>query len=188
MDFQAVRYLVDGVVPGQAGNDHPVATPMGLFGTSDGYVNIAAHGQAMFARFCETIGVSQLPGDERFVTARARYDNRAALNAEIATAMKLKVTDYWVERLNAAGIPAGPVYALDQVFADPQVKHLNMARPVEHPRLGRLNLVGQPLSIGDHDAGPRTPAPELGQHTDEILRELGYDEDAIRALREKRIV
>ncbi len=188
MDFQAARYLVDRDVPGQAGNDHPVATPMGLFGTADGFVNIAAHGQAMFARFCEEIGEGHLSNDERFATARSRFANRPALNAEIAAAMKTRTTDYWVERLNAIGVPAGPVYALDQVFEDPQVKHINMVRPVEHPRLGTLNLVGQPLSIGNHDAGPRSPAPELGEHTDAILRELGYNDNAIRALHEKRIV
>jgi formyl-CoA transferase len=188
MDFQAARYLVDRDVPGQAGNDHPVATPMGLFGTADGFVNIAAHGQAMFARFCEEIGEGHLSSDERFATARSRFANRPALNAEIAVAMKKRTTDYWVERLNAIGVPAGPVYALDQVFEDPQVKHINMVRPVDHPRLGTLNLVGQPLSIGNHDAGPRSPAPELGEHTDAILRELGYDDNAVRALHEKRIV
>src|SRR5438105_3667389 len=101
MDFQAARYLVDGEVPGQAGNDHPVATPMGLFGTADGFVNIAAHGQAMFARFCEAIDRAELSRDERFATARTRFANRAALNLEIAAALKRKSTDRWVENLNA---------------------------------------------------------------------------------------
>ncbi len=188
MDFQAVRYLVDGDVPGQAGNDHPVATPMGLFEARDGHVNIAAHGQAMFAKFCDAIELSNLPRDERFANPRARFANRPALNAIIAESMKLRTTDHWVEVLNAVGIPAGPVYRLDQVFDDPQVKHMNITRAVEHPRLGRLNLVGQPLAITGHDGGPRTPAPELGQHTDDILRELGYDENAIRELHEKHVV
>jgi crotonobetainyl-CoA:carnitine CoA-transferase CaiB-like acyl-CoA transferase len=188
MDFQAARFLVDHDVPGQAGNNHPVATPMGLFETSDGHVNIAAHGQALFAKFCTAIGASRLANDERFATARARFANRPALNAEIAAAMKAKPTAHWVETLNALGIPAGPVYTLDQVFGDPQVKHMNIARAIEHPRLGNLTLVGQPLTLDGHDAGPRTPAPELGQHTDEILRELGYDENAIRGFHETYIV
>jgi len=188
MDFQAARFLVDHEIPGQAGNDHPVATPMGLFETSDGHVNIAAHGQGLFAKFCTAIGASRLAADERFASARARFANRPALNAEIAAAMKARPTAHWVETLNALGIPAGPVYTLDQVFDDPQVQHMNIARTIEHPRLGNLALVGQPLTLEGHDAGPRTPAPELGQHTDEILRELGYDENAIRGFHETHIV
>jgi crotonobetainyl-CoA:carnitine CoA-transferase CaiB-like acyl-CoA transferase len=188
MDFQAARFLVDHVVPGQAGNDHPVATPMGLFETSDGHVNIAAHGQALFAKFCGAIDAVRLVSDERFATARARFANRPALNAEIAIALKTKPTAHWVDKLNALGIPAGPVHTLDQVFEDPQVRHLNVARAIEHPRLGKLTLVAQPIAIKGHDGGPRTPAPELGQHTDEILRELGYDDRAIGAFHEKCIV
>ena len=188
MDFQAARFLVDQHVPGQAGNDHPVATPMGLFESADGHVNIAAHSQATFARFCEAIDEPGIASDARFMTARTRYDNRPALNAAIQKAMKKKTTAHWVEHLNAIGIPAGPVYALDQTFADPQVQHLNLARAVEHASLGPLRLVGQPVSISGHDAGPRTAAPELGQHTDEILRELGYDRATIRKFHETDIV
>jgi crotonobetainyl-CoA:carnitine CoA-transferase CaiB-like acyl-CoA transferase len=188
MDFQAARVLVDGDVPGQAGNDHPVATPMGLFETEDGHVNIAAHGQAMYARLCEAIGRPELSADERFATARSRLANRAILNAEISKATRTKPTSHWVDRLNAIGIPCGPVLKLDEVFEDPQVKHLKLARAISHPTRGELRLVGQPLALSGHDAGPRTPAPELGQHTDEILRELGYSDTAISKLHEDGVV
>jgi formyl-CoA transferase len=188
MDFQAARWLVDHDVPGQAGNDHPVATPMGLFGTSDGHVNIAAHSSQMFEKFCAVADAMHLLKDERFSTARARYANRPALNAEVQAILRQRSTDDWIEKLNAAGVPAGPVYAVDKVFEDPQVRHLKMVRSVNHAKLGTLELVGQPVRFSDCDAGPRTAAPELGEHTEIILRELGYGSDQIAALKDRNII
>jgi len=188
MDFQAARWLVDHDVPGQAGNDHPVATPMGLFETSDGQVNIAAHNSQMFEKFCAVADAGHLLRDERFSSPRARYANRPALNAEVQSILKERSTNDWIEQLNAAGVPAGPVYAVDKVFEDPQVKHLGIVRPVNHPRLGTLDLVGQPVKFSDCDLGPRTAAPELGEHTDVILSELGYDSVEIAALKDRNII
>ncbi|MBV9331169.1 MAG: CoA transferase [Alphaproteobacteria bacterium] len=188
MDFQAARWLVDGDVPGQAGNDHPVATPMGLFEAADGHVNIAAHSETMFRKFCEVAGESRLLGDPRFSSHRARYANRAALNDEVKATIKKRTVAYWIERLNAAGVPAGPVYALDQVFADPGVKYIGMARSVTHPARGDIALVGQPVRFSDLDPGPRTVAPRLGEHTQTILRELDYSPQEIAALRRDNII
>jgi crotonobetainyl-CoA:carnitine CoA-transferase CaiB-like acyl-CoA transferase len=188
MDFQAARWLVDHVVPGHAGNDHPVATPMGLFETEDGLVNIAAHSAAMFQKFCTVAGAEHLLSDERFGTTRARYANRAALNNEVQALLKKRPTEFWIEQLNAAGVPAGPVYGLDEVFEDPQVRHLRLARSVKHPVLGEITLVGQPAECEGADVGPRTAAPELGEHTDTILGELGYNQAEVAALKAKNIV
>jgi crotonobetainyl-CoA:carnitine CoA-transferase CaiB-like acyl-CoA transferase len=188
MDFQAARWLVERDVPGQAGNDHPTAAPMGLFETADGHVNIAAAGAAMFARFCAVAGAERLMSDPRFVNPRARVANRAALNDEVQAIMKQKPSTFWIEELNEAGVPAGPVYTVDQMFEDPQVRHLRMARPIEHPKLGSIALVGQPLSFSGCDAGPRTVAPELGEHTSEILRELGLADAEIDALHARNVV
>ena len=188
MDFQAARWLIAGEVPGQAGNNHPVATPMGLFQTADGHMNIAAHSSQMFEKFCTVAEATRLLRDERFSTSRARYENRPALNAEIQSILKQHTTSEWIERLNAAGVPAGPVYSIDKVFEDPQVIHLDIVRAVNHPTLGKLDLVGQPVRFSDCDAGPRTAAPELGEHTDSILRELGYSPAEVTALREQNII
>src|SRR5262249_10941821 len=121
-------------------------------------------------------------------TTRARYANRPALNVEVRALLKQRSTKDWIERLNAAGVPAGPVYTVDQVFEDPQVNHLDMVKSVTHPQLGKLDLVGQPVRSADCAAGPRSAEPELGEHTDVILRELGYGAAEIAALKDRNII
>jgi len=187
LDFQAARWLVEGEVPGQAGNDHPTAAPMGLFPAEDGHFNLAVTGQDMFERFCGAIGAAHLAQDPRF-QRRGRSANRAALNAEIAEITRRRTIAHWVAALNAAGVPCGPVNRMDQVFADPQVEHLGIVRTVAHPTLGALKLVGQPMEIGDADGGPRTAAPEPGEHSQAVLAELGYGPEEIVALRAKGVI
>ena len=182
LDFQAARWLMDGQVPPQAGNDHPTAIPTGVFPTADGYVNLAAAGQSIYERFCKAVGAERLIADERFRSDGRRSRNRAALNAEIAEIMKTNTSDHWVHLLNEAGVPCGPINTIDKVFADPQVTQLKMAQPVEHPKLGTIRLVGQPFTLSGVEQKLRTAAPQAGEHTEEILSELGYDRAAIEAL------
>lgn len=187
LDFQAARWLVDAEVPGQAGNDHPTAMPMGLFPALDGLINLAASGATLFGRFCKAAGAEHLLADPRFA-GRAKVKHRAELNAAIAEITRTRTVADWVEILNAAGVPCGPVNAIDQVFADPQVAELDMVRGVEHPTLGRLNLVGQPIGLAGADGGPRTAAPEPGEHSEAVLAELGYSPAEIAALRAKGVI
>jgi formyl-CoA transferase len=181
MDFQAARWLVEGQVAQQQGNNHPTAVPMGLFPTADGVINLAPSGQAMFETFCRVGNAEHLIDDERFSFAN-RQRHRAEMNAEVEAVLRTRTTAEWIAALNAAGVPCGPVYGVDEVFADPQVEHLRMARPVTHPRLGEINLVGQPVELAGVDGGPRTAAPDVGQHTAEVLAALGYDAAAIADL------
>ena len=188
MDFQAARWTVDGEVAPQAGNDHPTNLPTGMFETSDGYLNIAASGDVMFGRLCKAIGAEELLADPRFADGLARRKNRAEIHDAINAYTRTRTTTDWVEHLNAAGVPSGPVYSLDQTFADPQVKHLGMAAPVDHPSRGRIDLIGQPVRFHRTPWQLRTASPEMGEHTDAILAGLGYSEGDIAGLRERAVV
>jgi crotonobetainyl-CoA:carnitine CoA-transferase CaiB-like acyl-CoA transferase len=188
MDFQAARYLMEGDVPKQAGNDHPTSIPTGVFPTTDGHINIAAAGEVMFARLCKAMGFPELIDDPHYKTGPARSANRAALNERIAEVTRTDGSAAWVDRLNAAEVPCGPIYAMNEVFADLQVKHLGMAQAVEHPTLGRTELVGQAIKLSRTPAKLETATPAFGEHTDEVLGELGYDAAKISDLRARKVV
>ncbi|MYE11072.1 MAG: CoA transferase [Gammaproteobacteria bacterium] len=184
LDFQAERWLLDREVPGQAGNDHPTAIPTGVFETRDGHINIAATGDAIYERFCTVMERPDWMTDPAYATSAARSANRDAMNAEIAAITRTRSSREWIETFNAAGVPAGYIYSVDEVFDDPQVKHLGMAVPVRHPELGDIELVAQPVRMSDSEFAVRRPTPALGEHTREILAEAGYDEATIDALAE----
>ncbi len=189
LDFQGSRWLMAGEVAKQAGNDHPTGIPTGVFPTADGQINIAASGDHMFRRFCEAADAMHLANNPDYATGVERSKNRKALNETIAEITKKRPSAYWIELMNEVGVPGGPIYPIDQTFADPQVQHLEMARPIDHPKLGPLKAVGQAINL------TRTPEPEklrptpgLGEHTDEILHGLGYSDAKIADLRARGVV
>lgn len=188
LDFQAARWLVDGQLPAQAGNNHPTAIPMGVFPTRDGLINIAASGQRLWRRFCEAVDAPALLNDPRFATAATRSKHRDELNAIIADLTRSETSLHWVERLNKAGIPAGPIYTLKETFEDPQVQHLGIVKPVQKVDGQSINLVEQPVRLTLTPSIMRSGAPAHGQHTDGVLAELGYGGDEIKALRESKVV
>jgi crotonobetainyl-CoA:carnitine CoA-transferase CaiB-like acyl-CoA transferase len=183
LDFQAARWLMAGEVAGQMGNDHPTLSPMGVFPTADGHVNIAASSPAQFEHFCQAAGRTDWLADPRFSGGRRRAENRAALNAAIGEETRKRPSAWWVEALEAAGVPCGPILAIDAVFADPQVKHLRMAAPAEHPRLGATSMVDSPINMEGLETRIRTIAPLTAADTDAVLAELGYGEGEIAAMR-----
>lgn len=188
MDFQAARWTIDRQVPGQAGNHHPVMVPMGCFATADGYVNIGAAGGRLLHAFCSVIGLPSLPDDVRFDSLEKRSANRAELNALVAARLRTRTTAAWVSALNDAGVPCGPVYRMDEVFADPQAEHLAMTQTVRHPVLGPLAIVRNAVRISGAPDTVRTPSPDLGEHTDEVLAGLGYSSAEIDRLRAQAVI
>lgn len=188
LDFQAARWTVARQVPGQAGNDHPTSIPTGVFPTADGHINIAASGQHIFKRLCEAIDARGLLDDPDFATTDKRSDNRVRLNAELSACTRRFRSADLVERLNAAGVPSGPINAIDQVFADPQVQHVRMAVPMPHPTRTDVAVVNQAVGLSRTPPVIDRPTPRLGQHTEEILAELGYDAAAIAGLRQRDVI
>ena len=183
LDFQAARYLMKREVAPQVGNDHPTSMPTSAYPTADGHLNVAASGEGMWQRLCTELGREDLLKDPDFSSNEKRARNRARLNTELGASFRRKTSAEWVEALNGAGVPCGPIYRIDQVFADPQVQHLGVAAPVEHARLGRFEVLNQAVRLSRTPAAVAAATPEIGQHTDEILRELDYRAEDIARLR-----
>jgi formyl-CoA transferase len=188
LDFQAARWLVDHEVAKQAGNNHPTSIPTGVFTTSDGHINIAVAGQEIWRRFCQAIGHEELTLNPAYSSSAERSRNRDALNAELATFLCRRPSAQWIELLNRAGVPCGPINTIDQVFADPQVRHLGLVQSVRSHERGEVELVGQPILMDRTPSRIRTPPPTIGEHTEEILRELGYDDRQIADLRAAEVL
>ena len=188
LDFQAARYTMSGEVPGQVGNDHPTSMPTSAYATKDGHINVAASGTKMWGVVCEALGRPELLDHPDFNTADGRAKNRKALNEEMSRSLKTKTSAEWVDIMNKGGVPCGPIYRMDEVFADPQVKHMQIRAEVDHPRLGKIGLINQPIKLSRTPAKLATATPERGEHTEEVLKELGLEKIEIEKLKNERVV
>ncbi|MEK7231106.1 MAG: CoA transferase [Pseudomonadota bacterium] len=188
LDFQAARWLVAKEVPPQAGNDHPTGIPTGVFPTADGYINIAASAQTMWERLCNALGAQELLARPEYATPPLRSKNRAECNKDVAEFTRRKSSREWLEAFEQGSVASGPIYKMNEVFADPQVEHLGMAVPVRHPVLGDIELVGQPFRLSRTPSEIRNATPERGEHTDEVMHELGYGDGQIADLRRRLVI
>ena len=190
LDFQAAQWLIDHKVPKSTGNEHPLTVPTGVFETQDGFINLAAIGNTMFRRLCQALEVPELVDEPGFGSDPERVQNRDRVNAAVGAAFKKRSTAEWTERLLKAGVPCGPIYNVDQMFADPQVQHLGIARKMQHPELGEIEVVGLPMNFSRYPRaqGPLTAAPHQGDQTDAILADLGYSAGQIADMRTRCVV
>jgi crotonobetainyl-CoA:carnitine CoA-transferase CaiB-like acyl-CoA transferase len=188
MDFQAARYLIDGEVPQSSGNEHPYVTPMGVVATKDGHMNLGVGSDAQWRAFCVLIGHSDWGTNVDYATNPARFERRDELWVRLKPIFAQKTTAEWVKTLEGAGVPAGPIYMMDEVFADPQVQHLGMATPIYHPVRGETKLVAQPVKLSRTPASIYVSAPDAGEHSDAILTEVGLSLDEIAALRDRNVI
>ena len=188
LDFQGARWLIGGEVPKQAGNNHPTSIPTGVFKTADGLINIASAGGAIWARFLKAADAAELGERAEYRTAAERSKHRDALNADIERYTVKRTSAEWIELLNKAGVPCGPIYSIDQVYADPQVVHLGIAQPVKTKDKKPLRMARQPMSLSRTPSKFVAPPPSLGEHSEAVLKEFGFSTKEIAALRKANAI
>jgi formyl-CoA transferase len=187
MDFQTSRWLIDGDVPTQAGNYHPTSIPTGVYKAKDGYMNIAVFGSKIWERFCDILGAPEWVTDERYKDKQGRSIHRDSINAEINRRLATQERAYWVEKFNAGGVACGLINDVKGVFDEPQIQHLGMVKDVVSIHQGPQRLVGQPVQLERTPSTIARAAPKRGEHSDEILRELGLETDTLARLKAKGV-
>ena len=189
LDYQAARWLMAGEIPEQAGNSHPTSFPTGVFPTKDGHINIAGAGaQNMWERLCRALPAEHLLAVPEYASGVLRSEHREVLHAQISEYTRRRTSKEWVDIFEAANVACGPIYRMNEVFADPQVQHLGIAVPLAHPVLGDIKVVGQPFGLSRTPPHLHAATPERGEHTDDILQAMGYTTEQIADFRGRLVI
>ena len=188
LDFQAARWLSEKHVAGQAGNNHPTSVPTGVFKTSDGSINLAVAGETIWRRFAEAVDKQEWLEKVEFKNAKERLKNRDYLNKLIEELTVTKTSNEWVETLEKVGVPCGPINSIDEVFNDPQVKHIGIAQSIDTIPFGQTELVGQPFNLSRSPSIMKQRPPEKGEHNEDILLDLGFSNEELNELKSKNII
>jgi crotonobetainyl-CoA:carnitine CoA-transferase CaiB-like acyl-CoA transferase len=188
LDFQAARWLVNEEIPGQTGNNHPQSMPTGVFNTKDGHMNLGVAGDTIWARFCKEVEREDWIDDPKYVDGNSRDVNRDQLCDDLNKLFAENTTDYWLKRLNDASIPCGAINTIDQVFAEPQVKHQKIRETVTSKVMGDIELVPQPIRMSRSKSELKVAPPERGENSDEILKGLGYTDEQLADLRSRTVI
>ncbi|MEO1346942.1 MAG: CoA transferase [Pseudomonadota bacterium] len=188
LSFQAANYLAAGVEPVRSGNEHQLVAPYGVFDTADGAIALAPSNDGVYSKLLAVLDMEHLLEDERIDTNEKRMKNRALMRDILEPVFTSKSTDHWIETMNAAGVPAGPILSVPGVFADPQVIHREMVMPVDHGDRGTVQMLGFPMKFSQEPCQVRHPAPELGEHSAEVLRDAGFGPDEVTDLSDRGVV
>ncbi|MBU3584208.1 CoA transferase [Polynucleobacter sp. 15G-AUS-farblos] len=187
MDFQNSRWLIDGDIPTQAGNYHPTSIPTGVYKAKDGYMNIAVFGSKIWERFCDILGAPEWVADERYKDKQGRSINRDSINAEINRRLAAQDCAYWVERFNEGGVACGLINDVKGVFEEAQVQHLGIVKDVVSIHHGPQKMVGQPMQLTRTPSTVARSAPKRGEHSEEILKEIGLEAAELSNLKAKGV-
>jgi crotonobetainyl-CoA:carnitine CoA-transferase CaiB-like acyl-CoA transferase len=188
LTYQAGRYLASGNVPQRIGSAHPLIVPYQDFEASDGFINIAAGNDNLWKKFCAATDLSDIADDPKFATNPKRVENRDEVVAIVSKKIKTKTMQEWLDILNDAGVPCGPIYTVDQIFKDPQVLAREMLVEVDHPKCGKIQVTGSPIKLSETPAEITTHPPMLGEHNSSILQEFGFSEEDITKLKEDKVI
>ena len=188
LTYRAGSFFASGEIPKPLGSGHPVIVPYQAFKAKDVYVNVAAGNDQLWQKFCKALGLENIMNEQRFATNAMRVKNREEIIEIIGDVICTKKADEWLKTLTEAGVPCGPIYTMDKIFSDPQVLHREMVKELEHPTAGKVKVTGIPIKLSNTPGEILTAPPTLGQHTKEILTELGYNNEDIDKMSQEKII